>query len=432
MKKILKKLAPSPKPGKDIPVEAGLYPYMRERDGEMIRFHLRVEPDGRGLLLANAAGTVRLNPPGVVMVKNILEDKPDEEIVSRVEKAFKGASPSEIKKDLESVKSVIQSLLKPCGEFPVVNMDDEALSPHALRLMAPFSADIPFGEPETMEKIIQNLWEAGVPNITIHYYPPGDSSQLIRVVEKAEDLGMIAGVRARASDLVSDSLARDLAMAGVDYIETLYVSHNSEIHDSWCGKGDRENAERIFQTWRELEVCPTAVIPLTEKNIDELEITIERLRKTGVRNFSCFAIAAPDDWEEEKAGHSLRASSLPQAAAMVEEISEEENTRFIWLPPVKRNPAVSFREQLLRGPRCSGDFAIRVEADGSVIPARGPDISAGNILNDAWKQLWKNEAFNIFRKKLKEPDRCETCPGLALCAAACPRDESGWARYEKD
>jgi radical SAM protein with 4Fe4S-binding SPASM domain len=69
-----------------------------------------------------------------------------------------------------------------------------------------------------------------------------------------------------------------------------------------------------------------------------------------------------------------------------------------------------------------------VEPDGTVIPPRGPALSAGNLLNDAWDDIWNHEVFHIYREQVEAPTRCDICPGLTICAAACPREPEGWAR----
>jgi len=249
---------------------------------------------------------------------------------------------------------------------------------------------------------------------------------LVRAVERSEDLGMIAGVKGLATDLAEGSLLKDLTQAGVDHVTLLYLSADQGIHDSVCGEGDHEKAKRIFPLIRDLEVCPVAEIPLTVATANLLEETFESLSEMGVRNASFFAIARPDDDTVTDDG-TLRASALPQIAAGIEETSPESDVRYLWQPPVMRKQNKSFVEQIKEGPRCSGDVSIRVEANGSVIPPRGPYRSAGNIIKDPWKKIWGHEAFRLYRERVESPTRCDTCPGLAICAADCPRDSRGWA-----
>ena len=87
-------------------------------------------------------------------------------------------------------------------------------------------------------------------------------------------------------------------------------------------------------------------------------------------------------------------------------------------------------EQVCRGPRCGGDTAVRVEPDGAVIPARGPYASAGNLLEDDWETIERSEVFQRYRRRVESDTHCDECPGLAICAADCPREPAGWADGE--
>jgi radical SAM protein with 4Fe4S-binding SPASM domain len=95
---------------------------------------------------------------------------------------------------------------------------------------------------------------------------------------------------------------------------------------------------------------------------------------------------------------------------------------------VEVNPALPLTQQVIAGPRCSGDVAVRVEPNGDVFPPRGPYVSAGNVLHEDWNSIWNNEVFRRYRERVEAPTRCDVCPELAICAADCPRDVRGWAR----
>ncbi len=422
LKKVIDKLFPKPPE----PLQAGLFHYMREADGNYTRFHLRIEPDERGLLLANATAVARLSPSGVIIVKGILEGTDKDTIAAEILKRFRGATAKTVHKDIDEINAVLSNLASPEDNYPIINLEDAEFNPHEARLMAPFRADVPLAAPEQLVPIIDKLWEIGIPHVTFITAEKPNPQHLVRAVERAEDLGMIAGVRARATDLAEGSLLKDLAQAGVDHVTLLYLSADQGIHDSVCGEGDHEKAKTIFPLIRDLEVCPVAEIPLTVVTADLLEETFESLSKMGIRNASFFAIAQPDDDTVTDDG-TLRASALPQIAAIIEETSPESDVRYLWQPPVMRKPEKSLVEQIKEGPRCSGDVSIRVERDGSVIPPRGPYRSAGNILADPWKKIWGHEAFRLYRERVESPTRCDTCPGLAICAADCPRDPRGWA-----
>ena len=411
---------------------SGLYHYLKEADGAFVRFHLRVEPDHRGLLLANATAAARLSPSGVVMAKGILEDRPDDEILAEVLKGFTGASRQTAQADLGKVRAVIGHLATPDDNYPIINLEDSEFSPYEAQMMAPLRADLTLAEPEKIRPLLESLWQAGIPHATFIAPMEPNPDYLVRAVERAEDLGLIAGVRARGTDLVKGTLLADLIQAGVDHVTLPVVSFDPLIHNAFFGEGDQHAARLAIEKIFSREVCPVAETVLLEDTVDELEKTLAYITGLGVTNVSFFAVAAKDDVPEEEADGALRALGLPQAAALVEEASHQSNVRFLWQPPVQRRPEVTLAQQVLAGPRASGDVSIRVEPDGSVIPPRGPYKSAGNLLTDGWEAIWQNEAFRIYRERVEAPTRCDTCPGLAVCAADCPREPSGWALAGRD
>jgi radical SAM protein with 4Fe4S-binding SPASM domain len=124
---------------------------------------------------------------------------------------------------------------------------------------------------------------------------------------------------------------------------------------------------------------------------------------------------------------ALLAHELVPAARLVEEAAERFDLRLLWHPTVQFDPAIPLGEQVCRGPRCGGDTAIRVEPDGSVIPARGPFCSAGNLIRDTWETIEQSEIYASYRRRVESDTHCDRCPGLAICAADCPREPAGWA-----
>ena len=410
------------------PVVSGLYHYQREMDGAYTRFHLRVEPDGQGMLLANATAAARLSPTGVMMAKELLDGRSPETVLQSIKAGYKGADSDTIQADVARVAGLINNLAAPGDNYPILNFDDTRIDIFQSRLMAPLAADIPLAEPEKLVPVLDKLWEIGIPHVTFLMPEQPDAAHLVRAVERAEDLGLIAGVRGRATDLMQDTLIRDLAMAGVDHVTVLYAAADADTHDALVGDGDHALMADLYQSIQEQEISIVAEIPLVAVTTDVLRPTLNRLLEAGVHNFSFFAIVAPDGMPEEERDGALTAQAMPQTADWVEEIAEETDVRFLWQPPVQRDPRVSLAEQVRQGPRCSGDAAVRVEPNGDVIPPRGPYQAAGNVLTDDWQTIWQQGAFKRYRERIAAPTRCFECPGLVICEADCPREQSGWAQ----
>lgn len=429
LKEIIKRLVIPQPPGTEPEIEPGLYHYMREADGRYTRFHLRVEPDGRGLLLANASASARLSPTGVFIVKALLDGLDQGQVLRELEAGYRGASHETMRKDIERVDRLIRRLSNPEDNYPIVNLEDAAVSPYEARLIAPLEADIPLASPDKLVPIIDRLWEVAIPHVTFLVPENPNTDYLVRAVERAEDLGLIAGVRGRATDLSQDNLLRELALAGVDHVTVIYGSADPAVHDALLGGGDHMLVREFIRNIQDNEVAPVVEIPLVQQTLAGLEVVLADLQASGVHNYSFFAIVTADDGGSAAADQSgaLSAAAMPQAAALVEELAGQMDVRFIWQPPVERDPTLSLAEQVRQGPRSSGDVSIRIEPNGDVIPPRGPYQSAGNILTHEWVRIWNNHAFRNYRERVESPTRCDECPGLAICAADCPRKQAGWA-----
>jgi len=401
----------------------GLHHFLREADGAVTRFHLRVERDGSGLLLANASLAARLSPAGVFIARALLAGEAEAEVLKRAGESFRGATPAAVRADIARVKAILENLAAPGDNSPILNLDDAAFSPNPADLIAPLNVDLPLAAPEQLTPLIARLWEIGIPHLTLLAPENSDAGHLVRAVERAEDTGLICGVRGRASDLRAGTLLKDLAQAGLDHLNIFYAAAQPERHDPLFGDGDHAAAHDVLQRAQELEVCPVAEVPLVEANLRELDETLAALNALGVTNAAFYALAEI----EETSDGALSANALPQAAARVEDAANANDVRYIWQPPVRRNPALTLAAQARLGPRCSGDVSVRVEPDGRVIPPRGPARSAGNLLTDPWDVIWNHAEFRRYRERVLAPTHCDACPGLAICAADCPREPASWS-----
>ncbi len=421
---LLDKLFTLRRPQPPAPVPPGLYHTLREADGQITRLHLRVEPDGSGMLIANAAAAARLSPVGVVIAKRLLDNRPELDILHELQDRFHDNPAARLEYDLAQVKLLLRDLAQPGDRFPVFNLEDAAVLPGQASLIAPLEASVPLAAPEKMAPILSRLWDVGIPHVTILTPVNPNPLHLVRAVERAEDLGLICGVSGRASDLSVGTLLDDLALAGLDHVTVFYASAHAAVHDALLGSGDHAAAELLFRRTQMLEMADVGLAPLVASTIDHLEATLNALLALHVTNVSFFAIAAAAVDEQDGA---IPAPAMRQVAAQVEEEAEEARVAYLWLPPVQRDPDLTLAQQVQQGPRCAGDVAVRIEVDGLVMPARGPAVSAGNLLHNSWEAIWDHPAFRRYRGRVEAPTRCQMCPGLAICAADCPAEPAGWA-----
>lgn len=426
LKRLLLPQAPTAAP------KAGLRHFAREVDGQPVRYHLRVERDGSGLLIANASAAVRLSPVGVSIAGGLLaRTASEEQLAKQLVAGFSGATAEQARKDVSRVQEVLDELADPRGAYPLRSLDDDPeAGVHRRTLSAPLCADVVVSPSEPVSERLAQLWTAAVPQVVLIPSTDTKGSELVSLVEHAEDLGLIAGVRGRASALADEGLLRELAQAGLDHLDLLYAGDQG-AHDGLLGDGDHETAEGLFEQARALEVCPVAVLPLVSSTFDGLPTTLERLAELDVPALTIFAIISDAVDREGTQPTAVEPAELLQAANSAEQLADRQGLNLVWAPPLEQPRSGSLVELVRSGPRACGEASARIEANGDVLPPTGRPERTGNIDTDRWETIWRHRAFDHYREAVDEPERCDECPGLAMCAGGCPKDPASWARTTK-
>jgi radical SAM protein with 4Fe4S-binding SPASM domain len=390
------------------------------------KFHLRVDPDGGGVLLANAAEAAYLSPVGVLMAKLLLEEQEPAALQAEVVRLFRGAAASRVRADIERVQALLHELAEPGDNYPITDLADPNSNELTRMLAAPVRADLAQCDAVVFRALLEKLWEVGVPHVTLHVDPYRPQGEIPRLIEAAEDIGLITGIRSLSTWLSVDTLDR-AARSGLDHLDLLYAAEEAAAHDALAGDGDWRTTCEHFARAHELELCPAAQTPLLQANADRLLPMLESLQGQGITNVTVFALVCPDEDERSQAAGALPARALPQLGVDLTEAAEDTNSRFLWAPPVRFNPDRSLDVQVREGPRTAGDVAVRVDAGGRVYPPRGPATCAGSLLEDTWEEIWGNECFRRYRERLATNTRCSSCPDLGLCVADCIMDPAAWS-----
>ena len=98
--------------------EVGIYHYRRESEEDKSRLHLRIDPDGQGLLIVNANRVVHLNPSAAQMAYYHLEGFSPRQSKRAIMRQFK-VSSAQAESDLADFTWQLEELLKPDGACPV-------------------------------------------------------------------------------------------------------------------------------------------------------------------------------------------------------------------------------------------------------------------------------------------------------------------------
>jgi hypothetical protein len=169
------------------PLPRGLHAYER-RDGAggRVRLHLRVEPNGRGLLVINAARVLHLNQTATEYARLILEEMPEEQVLRTVQGRYR-VDLETARSDYRRVQEQIQALVHPQdGTCPIAGLDVERVDPFSVPLTAPYRMDLALtyrcnnacphcyvarssdhAEMDTVvwKAVLRRVWELGIPHV---------------------------------------------------------------------------------------------------------------------------------------------------------------------------------------------------------------------------------------------------------------------------
>ncbi|HEX7556482.1 MAG TPA: PqqD family peptide modification chaperone, partial [Leptolinea sp.] len=193
------------------PVRPGMYQFDRNNASEKCRIHLRVDPDGTGTLLVNAAQIYHLNPSAALMAFLFLKNKSKPEAISRLSQVYQ-ISVDQAKTDYSAFLPTFETLLQPGNICPVCDLELEASTPFSTRPTAPYRMDLaltyrcnnncahcynarPRSFPEMTTKlwkqVIKRCWDIGIPHIIFTGGEPTLRDDLPELIAYAQSIGQI-------------------------------------------------------------------------------------------------------------------------------------------------------------------------------------------------------------------------------------------------
>jgi radical SAM protein with 4Fe4S-binding SPASM domain len=421
-------------------IEPGIYHYRRELNDRQLRLHLRVDPDGQGLLSVNAAGVLHLNATAAELVKHILDGKAQDDAVRAVRKVYR-AKREDVLADYQRISKLIQHLETTEDACPIMNVDLPSVPVFGREVSAPYRADLALSYQcnnkcqhcyvargadekqslslEEWKRVIQKFWDVGVPHICFTGGEATLSPHLVELIERAEDIGAITGLLTNGRKLAERDFVRRLCAAGLDHVQITLESHDAKVHDEMVGlEGAWQETVQGIRNAIDDDIYLVTNTTLCSLNIAEVEKTLEFLKELGVRQFAMNSIIYTGKAPQSSLG--IEETELEPLLGLITAKADELGLRFIWYSPThycKLNPTMHG----LGYKRCTAaEYNICVEPDGAVIPCQSYYQPVGNILTDDWKSIWQSPLFREIRGRDAVSDDCRECPDFEVCGSGCP------------
>jgi radical SAM protein with 4Fe4S-binding SPASM domain len=419
--------------------EPGLYAYDLKSQGGLVQVHLRVHRDGFGTLLINANQVLHLNPSACLMAWLILEGLDPNLAIKEIRRQYRVDQTTAVQ-DYQSFQSQLQALLDPNAGCFIHDYELELLPPFSSTPDAPYRMDLaltyrcnencahcynarPRNYPELptaeWKKIIDRLWELGIPHIC---FTGGEATlrpDLPELVSYAEAKGQITGLLTNGRRLSNPDYLRKLRRAGLDHVQITIESSDPSIHDRMVGRPDSwQHTVQGIRNALEQELFVMTNTTLLELNAKGLGETIEFLAQLGVPTIGCNALIYAGKGSKVDSG--IPEDALPELLQVARRKTDEHGQRLIWYTPTQYCHFDPVQMELGIKGCTAARYNMCVEPDGGVIPCQSFYHPVGNVLTDTWESIWEHELSLWLRNREYLPEGCLQCPVIAECGGGCP------------
>lgn len=422
-------------------VAPGLYSYQTPPDApEQYRLHLRVEKDGRGILLVNAAKVLHLNHSAAELAKLVLEERTPVEAAREIARRY-NVPPETAQADYEEMQQTIRDLARSGEEVcPVSYMDVERIEPLSAEISAPYRMDLALtygcqndcphcyvGRPKDMPEmtteqwkhVIDRCWELGIPHITFTGGEATLRTDLPELIRYAESVGVVTGLQTNGRRLKDPAYLDELLQAGLDHIQITLESHIAEVHDRMTGvSGAWNDTVAGIRSTVAAEVYMMTNTTITTENAAGIEDTIAFAAGLGVPTFGCNSLIYSG--AAVAVGTGIRESELQPILERVKRAAEAHNLRLIWYTPTQYCEFDPTGLELGIKGCTAAHYNMCVEPNGDVIPCQSYFVSLGNLLSDPWDKIWEHELARYLRQRDFKMEKCHGCPDQVLCGGGCP------------
>ncbi|HLA98937.1 MAG TPA: radical SAM protein [Anaerolineales bacterium] len=363
-------------------ISPGMYHYQAPSDDPRnYRLHLRVENDGRGILIVNASTVLHLNETATEYAYYFVKNQPLEAVVRQMAQRYR-VDPARAKADYLDFTERILMLIEIPDLDPVTFLDFSRREPYSTPLSAPYRLDCaltyrlpPHADPaaaptkrverelSTSEwiSILEKAWQAGVPQVIFTGGEPTLRDDLPELIAHAEKLGQVSGLLTDGHRLKEEGYLETLLQTGLDHIMIL---HDPENEASWAA----------LQIPLPEDIYVAVHYTLTDADLEKARRIIDRLADTGI-------------WAVSLSATDL---ALKDSLAELANYTASRKLTLVWDIPVPYSSFNPVNLELHNSERVEGAGRawLYVEPDGDVLPTQGANQVLGNMLSDGWDKIW--------------------------------------------
>ena len=363
------------------PLPVGTHHMQAMQDEKPYRLHLRLQKDGSGLLILNAATVMQLNPTAAECAFHFIKGSSPEEAAKQISARYRVDRKTALA-DFNNFADRIHDLISTPDLDPASFLDFERVQPHStdstLRLDCALTYKLPANNhteyapvkrvdreltTQEWQTILDKAWQAGIPHIIFTGGEATLREDLPQLIAHAEKNGQVCGLLTDGLKLANKEYLELLLQTGLDHVMVILQPDQPR---SW------EAIEIIIPQ----DLFLTVHLTLNKENVSEAKNIMQKLAELGVENISL----------------STSESDLLDDLLELQGTANSLGLAIRWdLPvPYSASHPVAFETVDEEIPDGAGKTWMYVEPDGDVLPAQGEaDKILGNFLRDTWESISK-------------------------------------------
>lgn len=419
--------------------QPGVHHYLRQDESGKVRLHLRVEKDGHGMLLVNAARNYFFNPTATYMAYLVLERIPSDVAKKAITRHFNVPS-SQADRDFTGFIKQFDKIISPDGLCPICDLELDVVNPFSNHPSAPYRMDLALTyrcnnscshcyndrsrnmvelDTAAWKLILDRIWQIGIPHVVFTGGEPTLRSDLPKLIAHAEHNGQITGINTNGRKLKDLQYLQSLVDAGLDHVQITLESHDEHIHDTITGaSGAWKDTVAGLKNALKTPLFTMTNTTLLQENSPHLDKTLAFLKQLGVPTVGLNALIYAGRGKHAQNG--LSEALLNQLLDRSRKTLEDSEQRLIWYTPTQYcyfNPI----EMNLGVKGCTAAlYNMCIEPDGNIIPCQSYYQPIGNFLTLPWEAIWNHELAISLRQRRDLPADCKTCSLIQECGGGCP------------
>src|SRR5512140_1755944 len=265
-------------------------------DQQPYRVHLRVQPDGTGVMVVNAATVLHLNPTAAEYAYHFIKGTDADAVAKEVSTRYHVDRTTALQ-HYQDFAARIQALVTTPDLDPTSALDFERVAPHSTDLIAPLRLDcaltyrLPAGTQaeyaptkrvdrelttEEWRTIIDKAWVAGIPHVTFTGGEPTLRDDLPELIGRAEKNGQVCGLLTDGLKLADKPYLDTLLQTGLDHLLFMLQPNNPA---SW----------KALEVIMPADLFTTVHLTVSAENVGDAVSVLERLAALGVKAISLTA-----------------------------------------------------------------------------------------------------------------------------------------------